>query len=298
MVLIQYFDPWKGKLCTCPPKYTLNPYTGCQHGCLYCYITAFIPQAFVVREKRNLLKTVSKELQKVKSSYLSLSNSSDPYPQEEAEKQYTRIILTMCRDYQIPVLLLTKSPLVARDTDLLKTMKAVVSFTITTMDLEKVKRLEPHAPEPEERIQALQKLHQAGIPTVLRLDPIIPGINDDPGEWEKMLQRLSTSIRQVVVSTFKLRPDSWKRLVETFPHLSSTQRWYTQKEGNSHYLEKRKRAEILQTLRQIAHRHGLFFSSCREGFPEWNDLHCDGSSLLKVQSMNSLSTIGGTSFRG
>lgn len=296
--MIQYFDPWKGKFCTCPPKYTLNPYTGCRHGCLYCYITSFIPQAFVVREKQNLLKAVQKELQKIKSSYLSLSNSSDPYPREEEEKQHTRTILKMCKDHGIPVLILTKSPLVIRDIDILKEMKAAVSLTITTIDRKKAKTLEPHAPEPETRIQALQELSRAGIPTLLRLDPVIPGINDDPKEWEEILQQLYAFIRQVVVSTFKPRADSWKRLVEAFPSISSTQSWYTQKEGNSFYLERRKRENILRNLQQIVHHHGLFFSSCREGFPKWNDLHCDGSSFLQVQSRNALSVIGGTPFRG
>ncbi|MCX7667452.1 MAG: radical SAM protein [Atribacterota bacterium] len=298
MVLIQHFDPWKGKFCTCPQKYTLNPYTGCRHGCLYCYTTSFIPQAFVVREKQNLLRIVQKELQRIQSSYLSLSNSSDPYPQEDEKKQYTRTILNMCKDQRIPVLILTKSPLVIRDIDILKEMKAVVSLTITTIDSKQAKRLEPHAPGPELRIQALKELHKAGIPTVLRLDPIIPGINDDPREWEEMIKQLHLFIRQVVVSTFKPRPDSWKRMINAFPSVAFTQSWYTQKEGNSLYLEKRKRKEILQILRETTHRYGISFSSCREGFPEWNDLHCDGSSFLQPQSMKSLSMIGGTSLRG
>jgi DNA repair photolyase len=282
MAVIQYFDPWKGKFCTCPPKYTLNPYTGCRHGCLYCYITSFIPQASVVREKPHLLKTVKREIQKLEPRYLSLSNSSDPYPRKEEEKKHTRAILEICRDYGFPVLLITKSPLVVRDSDILQTMPAVVSITITTIDPEKAKILEPDAPSPEKRLWALQKLAQANIPTVLRLDPIIPGLNDDPGEWEKIFQILQSFTRQVVVSTFKPRADSWKRMTAAFPYLSSTRSHYTQRVGNSFYLEIQKRKEILQTLKDMAHTYGMFFSSCREGFPEWNDLHCDGSAWFTL----------------
>ncbi|MGC8777697.1 MAG: SPL family radical SAM protein [Candidatus Caldatribacteriaceae bacterium] len=298
MAVIQYFDPWKGKFCTCPPKYTLNPYTGCRHGCLYCYITSFIPQAFTVREKPHLLKNVERELPKLDPLYLSLSNSSDPYPQEEEDQEYTRTILTMCKDRKVPVLILTKSPLVVRDIDILRKMQATVSLTITTIDPEKAKLLEPEAPPPEARLKALIKLSQEGIPTVLRLDPIIVGVNDDPEEWEEILKILRSSVQQVVVSTFKPRRDSFARIAQAFPEMTSTWPQYSQKEGNSLYLKRDKRREMLATLRATVHRYGIRFSSCREGFPEWNDLHCDGSSFLKSQSSSSPSAIGGTPSRG
>ncbi|HIP89296.1 MAG TPA: radical SAM protein, partial [Thermococcus paralvinellae] len=73
---IRPFDPWKSKLCTCPFKYTLNIYTGCDHSCVYCYITAYIPKAFNVRVKENLLLNLEKELRKIERFIISLSYSS------------------------------------------------------------------------------------------------------------------------------------------------------------------------------------------------------------------------------
>ncbi|MGQ9473538.1 MAG: radical SAM protein [Candidatus Caldatribacteriaceae bacterium] len=265
----------------------MNPYTGCSHGCLYCYITSFIPQAFLCREKPSLLKTVARELQNLDALYLSLSNSSDPYPPQEEQKQYTRHILRMCQEKDLPVLILTKSPLVVRDLDILKKMHAVVSITITTLDPYKARVLEPNAPPPEKRVQALIQLSREGIPTVLRLDPIIPELNDNPKEWEEILKTLHSSIKQIVVSTFKPRGDAWIRICGAFPSLASTKKYYTQKEGNSFYLSRERREKFLRLLRAIAHSWGVAFSSCREGFPQWNDLQCDGSSLFYSQSISS-----------
>lgn len=281
MRAIKPFDPWQGKWCSCPPKYTLNPYTGCGHRCLYCYTTSFIPRAFEVREKPGLLKKVGRDLEEIDSSrYLSLSNSSDPYPPEEKKIELTREILELCRKKGVPVLVLTKSTLVTRDIDILKTMRAAVSITITTFNPYIASLLEERAPSPQERIQALIKLHQAGIPTILRIDPLIPGINDDPEEWREMLFLLSPYLNQVVVSTFKPRPDSWKRITAVFPHLEKTKDWYTQKRGNSLYLEDSQRIKLLEKARTTVHSFSLPFSSCREGIVVWNDVPCDGSGLV------------------
>ena len=281
MRVIKPFDPWQGKWCSCPAKYTLNPYTGCAHRCLYCYTTSFIPRAFEVREKPGILKKVEKDLEEIDSSrYLSLSNSSDPYPPEEEKRGLTRAILNLCREKGLPVLILTKSTLVTRDIDILKTMRAAVSITITTFNSSTAHFLEEGAPSPQKRAQALVKLHEAGIPAILRIDPLIPGINDEPEEWKEILSLLSSHLNQVVVSTFKPRPDSWKRMTATFPSLQKTENWYTRKRGNSLYLEDHRRIKLLEEARAVVHSFSLPFSSCREGLATWNDLPCDGSGFI------------------
>lgn len=283
MRVIKPFDPWQGKWCSCPAKYTLNPYTGCAHRCLYCYTTSFIPRAFEVREKPGILKKVEKDLEEIDSSrYLSLSNSSDPYPPEEEKRGLTRAILNLCREKGLPVLILTKSTLVTRDIDILKTMKAAVSITVTTFNSSIASVLEGGVPSPQKRAQALIELHEAGIPTILRIDPLIAGINDKPEEWKEILSLLSPYVNQVVVSTFKPRPDSWKRITTTFPSLQKTKDWYTKKIGNSIYLEDNRRVKLLEEARATIHSFSLPFSSCREGLANWNDLPCDGSDLLEI----------------
>ncbi|MDI6639569.1 MAG: hypothetical protein QMD78_01965, partial [Methanocellales archaeon] len=86
MDVIRKFDPWGDPLCTCPPKYSFSPYTGCSHRCAYCYITSYIPNAFNCRPKKDLLKRVKKDVSKVDLAIpISISNSSDPYPPEEKD---------------------------------------------------------------------------------------------------------------------------------------------------------------------------------------------------------------------
>lgn len=291
MLLIRPFDPWKGELCTCPTKFTLNPYTGCEHACLYCYITSFIPQAFRVREKKGLLRRVYRDLQSFpRESYLTLSNSSDPYPSLERDLKLTRQILSWCSELGVPVLILTKSSLVCRDADVLSAMRSAVSITITTPCEEVARKLEPGAPSPRERKEAIVKLARCGIPVVLRLDPVIPGINDNPEQWKQLIEEVSPFVVQVVSSTYKLRPDSWKRIVQVFDSAKRYKDDYCEKHGNSLYLRREIREHIMGALRELVKSYGLPFSSCREGFVTWNDLICDGSCFLNVRSQSKKSS--------
>jgi len=281
MRILRLFDPWKDEFCTCPPKYTLNPYTGCAHHCLYCYISSFIPRAFELREKPPFVHLLVRDLEERDPGlYLSLSNSSDPYPPLERERQLTRKILSLCAEKDMPVLILTKSSLVVRDVDLLSSMKAVVSITITTPDDTKARVLEPCAPSPKERIRAIVELGKRSVPVVLRIDPIIPGITDSFTEWYPVLERIAPFLKQVVASTLKLRPDTWRRMASAFPEIRHLHRLYSERRKNSLYLSCKVRFELLGEIQDIVHAFGLPLSTCREGLPEYNDLTCDGSFFL------------------
>ena len=84
-MLLTVFDPWKSQLCTCPNKLTFNPYTGCDHGCLYCYASSYIPRFHDCRPKKNLLTRLKREATRLNGELVSISNSSDPYPRLEQE---------------------------------------------------------------------------------------------------------------------------------------------------------------------------------------------------------------------
>ncbi len=116
-MVLNAFDPWNSSRCTCPSKYSFCPYTGCPHGCLYCYITSYIPRPFEGRAKRDVLQRLARELRSadVQRRYVSMANSSDPYPPMEREQEITRRCLELFRERQVPVLVVTKSDLVARD---------------------------------------------------------------------------------------------------------------------------------------------------------------------------------------
>lgn len=285
MDVIREFDPWKDPLCTCPKKLTFNPYTGCPHACLYCYITSFIPRAFECRPKKNLPKRIERDLLKVdRNLVISMSNSSDPYPPVEKKMRLTRSCLELFAKRGTLIQVITKSDIVARDADLLSKMKSVVSFTITTLDKSLSSKLEPLAPEPERRLKAMKELSKAGVPVILRLDPVVPFLNDS--QVEEIIEAASSSgAVHVTSSTFKPRNDSWKRMRSVFPEICS--RLYTlyfklgMHHHNSWYLPKELRIELMMRVRKACEENELTFSTCREGLEGLNTSKtCDGSHLI------------------
>ncbi|MEM4293154.1 MAG: radical SAM protein [Thermoplasmata archaeon] len=281
MPYITEFDPWNNRACTCPPKYSINPYTGCAHRCVYCYISGYIPNPFCLRLKRNVERAVARECRKLsKEKYISMSNSSDPYPPVEKEKGITRNLLKIFRENGFSVLIITKSDIVARDADILETMNAVVSITITTVDESLAKLLEPNAPSPEKRIRALEKL-SSRVPCVVRIDPLIPGINEN---LEEVVEAVAPYVKQCVFSTLKLRRDAFTRISLAFPELKEKlETLYFRTPivvGNAYYLPREMRVELLRRAREVCRKHGLLFSSCREFQSGMNTGVCDGSGWL------------------
>jgi DNA repair photolyase len=280
--IVRTFDPWGSGECTCPPKLTFNPYTGCAHGCLYCYITSYIPRAFEARTKEGLLKKVERDLERLEIDRpISLSNSSDPYPPMERELRITRRILELFVEKQVSVQIVTKSDLVARDADLLTKVPSVVSFSLTTMDEELTKELEPGAPGPERRIEAMGRLKDRGIPVVARVDPIVPGLNDSQELLEALFSRLDGIADHIVGSTFKPRPDGFMRMIQRFPRAFHDVDGIYRRKGNTWTLGEDVRFQILDRLKELSERHGMTFGTCREGA---STLHtatsCDGIHLL------------------
>ena len=274
------FDPWKGKLCTCQQKYSFNPYTGCMHGCLYCYAT-YIPNFHRLRLKERLLIRLEKDLRKLpENSVISMSNSSDPYPPVEKQLEITRKCLELIKEYDFPVLIITKSDTVARDARLLSEMRCAVSVTITGFRNAGV--VEPGAPDAEKRILALRDVAEHDIPAILRLDPVIPFVTED--EVEDILHRCEF-VRQVTSSTLKLRWDSFKRLAGAFPDLAPELRepYFERGEriGNTFYLPAELRKEILRRVAEVCDRVGLPYAFCREGI-SFKAKSCDGQHLIRV----------------
>lgn len=282
MRVIKEFDPWKGKFCTCPKKFSLNPYTGCSFNCIYCYITSYIKDPYRVRLKKNLIENLKRDLKDFdKNFYIMLSNSSDPYPYIEKYLNMTRQVLNLFKENGIKVLIVTKSDILLKDIDILKEMNVVVTVTITTID-ENYKKIEPFAPNPERRIKMLEILKENGIPTAVRIDPIIPYFNDDPEKIEKLIKRVSKFSSQIISSTLKLRYDSMKRFKEKMKDIfNKFLPFYKERYGNSLYMEKEIREKILKNIKEIATSYGLYFSTCRENLPYLNNNICDGSGLFK-----------------
>lgn len=172
---------------------SLNPYRGCEHGCAYCYARPFHEflgfSAGLDFETRIMVKENAPELlrqelsaRKWKPQMLALSGVTDPYQPVERRLQLTRRCLAVLAEFRNPVGIVTKNHLVTRDIDLLRELAkhdaAAVNLSITTLDAELGRKLEPRASAPRQRLAAVEALAKAGIPVGILMAPLIPVLNE------------------------------------------------------------------------------------------------------------------------
>ncbi len=174
-------------------RFSVNPYRGCEHGCIYCYARPSHEylsfSAGLDFERRIMIKPDAPEL--LRRTFLSprwrpeviaLSGNTDCYQPVERSLGVTRRCLDVFREFRNPVSISTKSALVTRDIDLLGELAAHaaahVLVSVTSLDPELARRMEPRAATPERRIEAIAALSAAGIPVGITIAPVIPGLND------------------------------------------------------------------------------------------------------------------------
>jgi DNA repair photolyase len=181
---------------------SINPYRGCEHGCVYCFARPthaylgmspgldFESKLFVKPEAADLLE---RELASPNYSpkVIAIGTNTDPYQPIERRYKVMRRILEVLDRAGHPVGIVTKSALVLRDLDILARMAernlAKVALSVTTLDPELARRMEPRAATPMRRLETLRLLSQAGVPTTVMVAPIIPALNDS--EIERILER-------------------------------------------------------------------------------------------------------------
>jgi DNA repair photolyase len=179
---------------------SINPYRGCEHGCIYCFARPthaylgmspgadFESRLFV---KPNAAELLAKELSApgYVPKTIAIGTNTDPYQPIEKKLKIMRQVLEVLRAFRHPVGIVTKSALVARDIDILGPMAemglARVALSVTTLDRRLARAMEPRAATPSKRLEALRMLSDAGIPTAVMFAPIIPALND--GEMEAVL---------------------------------------------------------------------------------------------------------------
>ena len=225
---------------------------------------------------------MKREAAKLKGETVSIANSSDPYPRAEATLGITRRCLEVLSESNCKIQIITKSNIVTRDDDLLTKVPSTVALTITTEDDFLAAQLEPHAPSSTERIRAAHDLTRKGIPVSVRIDPIIPNINDNP---EKLISTLaSVGVKHITSSTYKPKPDNWSRLAKAFPDLAEKLKPFYFQEGEriggNTLLPKEYRFKLLKNVRDLAVSNGMKFGVCREGLAQLNTAPCDGSWMI------------------
>jgi DNA repair photolyase len=229
-----------------------------------------------------LLKRLEREVVKLKGEIVSIANSSDPYPSMEAEKGLTRESLKILSRSNCRIQIVTKSDLVTRDADLLSNVPSMAALTITTEDSEIARRIEPNAASPEKRLKAVEALIGKGIAVSVRIDPIIPFLNDEPAKLVVTLAGLG--VKHVTASTCKMKRGNWQRFASALPEASEKLKkmYFSEGEraGSCVLLPKALRLKLLNNVRSLLSKNGMKFGVCRENLSQLNTALCDGSWLL------------------
>jgi DNA repair photolyase len=186
-----------------PFRWTINPYRGCTHACTYCFARPthtyldFDAGRGFEREivvKVNVPEVLRAELARPswRGEHIAMGTNTDPYQWVEGRYQLMRGIWEALRDAANPCSVLTKSPLLLRDLDLLRQVaertRISASLSVPTLDEAPWRASEPHTPHPRARLEAVKALNEAGIPCGVLVAPLMPGINDAPEQVERILE--------------------------------------------------------------------------------------------------------------
>ncbi len=186
-----------------PFPWTVNPYRGCSHACVYCFARPtheyldFNAGRDFEREivvKVNVPEVLRGELARPswKREHVAMGTNTDPYQWVEGRYGLMRGIWEVLRDAANPCSILTKSPLLLRDLDLMREVAARTEISaclsVPTLDEKAWRASEPHTPHPRARLEAVGELNRAGIPTGILIAPLMPGINDAPGQIERIIE--------------------------------------------------------------------------------------------------------------
>ena len=256
-----------------PFRYTINAYRGCSHACTYCfarpshdYLGLNIAEDF---DTKIVVKINAPEILRHETAPgrwaghpIAMGTNTDPYQPAEAKYKLTRGIIEILADRRNPFSILTKSPLVLRDLDLLvdaaRVADVTVDFSIGTLDPDVWSRSEPGTPHPRKRLDAVRRLNDRGVPSGVLMAPILPGISDRPEQIEAVVQgAVEAGARFIAGSQLHLRgplKDHYFRWVEAeYPHLM---RFYRHEYGRRSYASPVMRKRLGGLVRRMIAAHG------------------------------------------
>ena len=277
---VEYFTlPVRSLLNRCtvermPFTWTINPYRGCEFACKYCYArythefmemrdrVEFEQKIFVKQHAADLLR---QELRHVKpGEEIAIGTATDPYQPAEKRFEVTRAILkefASRKGFEIGIV--TKSNLILRDTDLLKQVarnnKLFVNLTITTLNVDLARILEPRAPRPDLRLEAMHKLNEAGVDAGVICAPVLPGITDSPRDLEALVRAVAKAGgKHIFANSLFLKPCSaaifMPFLEAEFPHLAES---YRQRYKDRAFLPASYRKRLSQLMARLRQKCGI-----------------------------------------
>jgi DNA repair photolyase len=277
---VEYFTlPVRSLLNRCtgvrmPFTWTINPYRGCEFACKYCYArythefmemrdgVDFEQKIFIKQHAADLLR---QELHHVKpGEEIAIGTATDPYQPAEKRFEITRAILEeFARHRGLEIGIVTKSNLVLRDVDILKrvseTNHLYVNITITTLKVDLARILEPRAPRPDLRLEAVQKLNEAGIAAGVICAPVLPGITDSPRDLEALVRATAQAGgKYVSANPLFLKPCSaavfLPFLEKEFPQLVES---YQKRFKDRAFLPESYRKPLSQLMKRLRQKYGI-----------------------------------------
>ena len=264
-----------------PFTWTINPYRGCEFACKYCYArythefmemhngADFEQKIYVKQHAAGLLR---QELGQVKAGEeIAIGTATDPYQPAEKRYEVTRAILEeFARHQGLRLGIITKSNLVLRDIDLLKKIarqnQLGVHLTITTLNVDLARMLEPRAPRPDLRLDAVRQLNLAGIPVSVNCSPVLPGITDSRRDLEAVVRATAKAGGQdVFANPLFLKPCSaavfFPFLEKEFPQLAEN---YRRRYQDRAFLPKTYSQRLSQLMSRLRQKYGIQPNSGRD----------------------------------
>jgi DNA repair photolyase len=257
-----------------PFAWTINPYRGCEFACKYCY-ARYTHEFMEMRDgiefeqkiyaKQHAAELLRQELRRVKpGEEIAIGTATDPYQPIERKLEITRAILQeFARHAGFDLGIVTKSALIVRDIDALKEISQqnqfAVNFTVTTTDVELARLLEPRAPRPDLRLEALHRLREAGIKAGVICAPVLPGITDSPKQLEAVVRAAAAvGATHVYANPLFLKPCSaavfMPFLKENFPKLVAD---YEQRFNGRAFLPAAYRKRISELFARLREKYGI-----------------------------------------
>lgn len=270
--------------------WSINPYVGCAFGCAYCYardthrwqleragadgtrVAESMPP-WLAFERRILVKNnaaakVREALRSTRSpkagDKLVIGTATDPYQPAERHQGITRSVLDALGDVRgLSITIITKSPLVTRDVDLLARLtvrnRVTIHISLITLDRDLARRIEPRAPTPESRLRAVRRLTDAGIDVGVNCMPVLPGITDQPQALAELVKRVAESgASHIATASLRLKPSAKRRYLmlmrESFPEL--TQRYLAAYRDGQH-VKDRYKTGLSAYMHKLCDKHGL-----------------------------------------
>ncbi|HEY1527431.1 MAG TPA: radical SAM protein [Candidatus Angelobacter sp.] len=257
-----------------PFSWQINPFRGCEFACKYCY-ARYTHEFMELRDgldferkiyvKKHSAWLLRQELRQVRSGQsIAIGTATDPYQPAERRFGITRALLEeFARHQGLSMGLVTKSDLILRDLDLLRTIshknRLRIHVTITTTNAGLARILEPRAPRPDLRFSAVEKLSAAGIHTSVNCAPVLPGITDSPKDLESVVRAAAKAkARSVAAIPLFLKPCSEKIFIpflqEHFPQLVAL---YKSRYSNRAFLPAEYRQRISALVKRLCRQYGI-----------------------------------------